>query len=482
VLAAAAVYLPAAAGADWITDDRHLIAGHLRPGDVLGEWTTATHAHASDVVGGYLWRPLTSTVYQIWGELFGRSPGPFRVLAALAHLLNVGLVGLASRRLGAGPRAAAVGALVFALHPLGPDAVCWISDLYDVMAASFLLGGLAVAVGANRVGARAGVGALLFLGALLCKEAALSWVVALPAALLLLRGWRPAALHGAGLVVVAAAHGRWHGAIVGGFERSALDLMRDGPFLETWLDYLWWPLGMPVRAGFTHLLTPGEVPINPGGVAVFLALLVSLALAVRRPSGANRALAVGLGVWSVMLAPGALAASSFLNQSARYLYLPLALAIPALVLAADRAAARLPRQRRAWVALVGLAWAIAWAPRTLGRVGDWQSEPALYLAEHEAEPANAFAGKELGRILFAAGSVDAGITLWSAAVADPPASRYVMDVQAERLDLAQAAASVGRTALALQCLDDFIAAEAAAGRAVDPSVHGLRDRIAGTAP
>ena len=482
MLAAALVYLPAAAGAEWITDDRHLIAGHLRPGAVLGEWTTATHAHAADVVGGYLWRPLTSTVYQLWAGVFGRSPGPFRVLAALSHLLNVGLVGAVSRRLGVGPRAAAIGALVFALHPLVPDAVCWISDLYDVMAAGLLLAGLWVALGPGRDLPRAALGAGLFLLALLSKEAALAWAVALPAALLWLRGWRTALPHAVGLAAVAAVHARWHAAVVGGFERSALDLMRDGPFLETWLDYLWWPLGMPVAAGFTHLLTPGELPVSLGGAVVVGVLLAAALGAIRRPGGALRALSVGLGLWVVMVAPGALAASSFLNQAARYLYLPLAVATPSLALAAARATTMLPAGRRILPALIAVGWVVAWAPRTLGRVADWRSEAALYTAEHEAEPDNPFAGKELGRMLFAAGQTDAGIGLWAAAVASPPASRYVMDVQAERLDLAQAAASVGRTALAVQCLDDFIAAEAEAGRAVDPSVHALRAGLVGGPP
>jgi hypothetical protein len=479
VVVVALVYLPAAAGADWITDDRHLIAGHLRPGDVLGEWTTATHAHAADVVGGYLWRPLTSTLYQAWAGVFGRAPAPFRALSVLVHLLNVGLVGVAARRLGAGPRAAALGALLFGLHPLGPDAVCWISDLYDVLAATFLLGGLVLALGTGRLVARVAGGAVLFLAALLSKEAALSWAAALPAALLLLRGARPALAHGAALGITAAAHSAWHAAIVGGFERSALDLMHDSPFLATWLDYLWWPVGMPVAAGYTHLLTPGAVPLSPGGAAVVLALLVALALGARRPGGGARLAAVALGLWAVMLAPGALAAASFLNQAARYLYLPLALAMPALIAAAAHGSARLPPERRWLPALVAVGWTLAWAPRTLARIGDWQSEPSLYLAEHRAEPDNPFAAKELGRILFASGETDAGIALWAEAVAHPPASRYVMDVQRERLDLAQAAASVGRTGLALRCLDDFIAAEAEAGRTVDPSVLTLRARIAG---
>jgi len=476
------VFLPASAGADWITDDRYLIASHLRPGDVVGEWTTATHAHAADVVGGYLWRPLTSTVYQLHAAIFGRTPGPFRVLSAGAHLLNIVLIWAVSRRLGAGAAAAGLGALLFALHPLVPDAVCWISDLYDVLAVSFLLGGGLIALGRGRLGGRVACSAALFLCALLSKEAAVPWATALPAALLVLRGWRPAALHGVALAVVALLHGAWHAAIVGDFERSAFDMMRQAPFLSTWLDYLWWPVGMPVDAGYTHLLTPGEIPVSVGGSAVLGTLIASLLVLWRRPSPAARNLVVGLGTWCVMLAPGALAAASFLNQASRYLYLPLAVALPALVAAVAAVADGLPPQRRRLVAFLAGAWVLAWAPRTISRVGDWASEPALYIAEHESEPENPFAAKELGRLLFASGQVDAGLELWAGALARPPASRYVMDLQAERLDLAQAAASVGRTPLAVESLDAFIASETQAGRPVDPSVTALRARLGEGAP
>ncbi|MEC7945980.1 MAG: hypothetical protein VX265_00350 [Myxococcota bacterium] len=474
--------MPAAAGAEWVTDDHHLIAGHLRPGDVLGEWTLATHAHAADVVGGYLWRPLTSSVYQLWADAFGRTPPAFRVLSALMHLVNIALVASVSRRMGAGPRAAAIGALAFALHPLAPDAVCWISDLSDVLAAFFLLLGLWVALGPGAPLRRTVASALLFGLALLSKEAALAWVAALPGIALLLRGWRPALSHAGALGLVALGHARWHASIVGRFDRSALDLMRDGPFLQTWLDYLWWPIGMPVRAGYTHLVEPSAVGFSPAGTAVLLVLAGALAASSRREADVARPLAVGLGVWAVMVAPGGLAASSFLNQAARYLYLPLAVATPAIVVAMQRLGERLPAGRRWMTALVALTWTIAWTPRTVQRVGDWQSEPALYLAEHAAEPGNPFAGKELGRILFAAGQDSVGIELWAAAVAAPPASRYVMDVQAARLDRAQAAASGGRTPRALSCSDGFLEAEAEAGRVVDPSVHALRSRIAGSAP
>ena len=479
---AGVVFLPASSGADWITDDRYLIASHLRPGDVVGEWTTPTHAHAADVVGGYLWRPLTSTVYQLHAAIFGRTPGPFRVLSACVHLVNIVLIWAVSRRLGAPAAAAGLGALLFALHPLAPDAVCWISDLYDVLAASFLLLGGWVALGSGRLGVRVAGSAALFLCALLSKEAALAWAAALPAALLLLRGWRPAGLHGVALGLTAALHASWHASIVGAFERSAMDMMRQTPFIRTWLDYLWWPVGMPVEAGYTHLLTPGQIPLSVGGVSVLVMLTASLLAVWLRPSPAVRNLAVGLGIWCVMVAPGALAAASFLNQAARYLYLPLAVAVPALVASVAASADGLPPSRRQLVAFLAGAWILSWAPRTLTRIGDWSSEPALYLAEHEAEPQNPFAAKELGRLLFGAGEVDAGLRLWAEALERPPASRFVMDVQAERLELAQAAASVGRAPLAVASLDAFIASEARAGRPVDPSVTALRARLDEGAP
>src|SRR5688572_31504254 len=133
------LYLPAARDAQFISDDWPLLANHLRPGDILGEWTTSTHLHAADRAGGYLWRPLTSTLYQVVGETFGRTPAVFRTVNALFHALNAVLVALCARRLGSGPTGAALLAAGWAVHPLLADAVCWSSDTYDLMAATFLL-------------------------------------------------------------------------------------------------------------------------------------------------------------------------------------------------------------------------------------------------------------------------------------------------------------------------------------------------------
>ncbi|MCK6505862.1 hypothetical protein L6R53_21155 [Myxococcota bacterium] len=474
VLVTAALYLPPCFGADWVVDDRPLIPDHLRPGDILGEWRVPTHAHAADLPG-YLWRPLTSSLYQVWGEAFGRTPTPFRLLNTLLHTANALLVFAVGRRAGAGARAAALLATAWAVHPLLPDAACWIADTYDLLAASFLLLGLRLSLGQRpALAGRAALGGGLFLLALLSKEASLSWAGALPLVLLLLRGWRPALAHGLVLAPVAALHSAWHGRVVGDFETSAGDLLAAGwrDYLGLWTDYLRWPLHLPVRAGFTHLVQPGAEPLSLLGLAVILVGL--LGLGVGGPRG--RSVAAAVGTWALMISPGALAALSFGQQSSRYLYMGLALATPLL-------AGALPRLGRAWAGpALTAAWCLAWLPLTLPRIQAWQSERSLFLDELASEPDNSFAMKGVGRILFGEGQVAQGLDLWARALEQPPASSFVMDPQRERLDLAQAAARVGRLDLARAQVEAFLAEEARQGREIDPSVRALYAALQPPAP
>lgn len=478
-----ALYLPAIFGTGWVADDWQLIPRHLRPGDIAGEWTTPTHEHAADLMGGYMWRPLTATVYQVVGEAFGRTPEVFRGLSLAVHLVNVLLVGALARRLGAGPRGAALLTLAWAVHPLLPDAVCWIADLCDVLAATLLLLGAWVAVGAPDGRATAGAparvaaGAALFLLALLAKEASLAWAAVLPLALLARRGWREAAAHAAALAVVAVGHGRWHSAVVGSFETGVVDIVRRAPghFAGVWSDYLRWPLHLPVRAGFTHLVEPGNVPVSALGVASVVGAAAAWGLGTLRGRAAWAAVGTAGLVWVVMVSPGAMAAVTFGQQSSRYLYLPLTLAVPWI----GGALAAVPSERagRLLAAAAG-AWCLAWLPVTVPRVGAWRSEATLYPAELRAEPDNPIALKEVGRLLYDRGQPEQGLALWAQALANPPASSFVMDVQAERLAYAQRAWKIGRADLALVQLDAFLAHEAAAGRPVHPSVTALREEVA----
>ena len=477
VAAVLLLYAPAAFDASWIADDGPLLAHHLRPGDLWGEWTTPTHEHAADRAGGYLWRPLTSTVYQVVGETFGRTPTPFRLLNVFFHALNAFLVAAGARRFGASATGAALVATAWALHPLLPDAVCWMSDTYDLMAATLLLGGVLVAFAdrGSEATRAAGTATLLFC-ACLCKESAIAFAGVMPAALLLLRGWRPAVAVGAACAAAALLHGAWHARVVGTFQTSALDLVVWSDLIGVWTDFLAWPVTMPVRAGFTHLVAPGDEPVSAVGVAILVGAVAFAAWAERRGERAGRHLLSAVGAHAVMLTPVALAALAFGQQSSRYLYMPMALA--AVFLGGVRPAAPPSSPGRALApALAALGLTAWWAPQSVTRITHWRSEGQLFLAEYAYEPDNAFAEKGLGRLLVQGGRTEDGLKLWAAALEHPPASSFVMDVQRERLDLTIAAAKAGELTLARETLSRFVEAEAEAGREVDPSVQRLAERL-----
>lgn len=86
----------------------------------------------------FFYRPLSAVSYFLSYELFGPNPHAWHAVNLGWYLLCVWLCFLFMRRL-AGAEVAAVGTLLFALHPAHPGAVCWISSLSDVQAATFAL-------------------------------------------------------------------------------------------------------------------------------------------------------------------------------------------------------------------------------------------------------------------------------------------------------------------------------------------------------
>ena len=96
--------------------------------------------------------------------------------------------------------AAAFGALVFAMHPVGVEAVAWVSGRFDTLMCSFVLGACLVGLGGELTRRRLALVFVLFFAAMCSKESAAGLPVALP--FLLLLKWR---LAGAALDV----KGQW---------------------------------------------------------------------------------------------------------------------------------------------------------------------------------------------------------------------------------------------------------------------------------
>jgi len=166
----AAVFARALAGA-FVYDDVALIAqnpGLHDPFDLASLWT-------QPLWGSQLghWRPLTAQLLALGWWLGDGGPWAIHALALLLHLAaTLGVLALL-RELGAAPRTAALGALLFALHPAQAESVAWCAALNDVLVGACTLFALRSWLRWRRTARRSDCIAALALAAaaLLSKEA-----------------------------------------------------------------------------------------------------------------------------------------------------------------------------------------------------------------------------------------------------------------------------------------------------------------------
>jgi len=150
------------------------------------------------------WHPLTWLSHAIDLELFGREPRGHHAVSVVGHAINAWLAfelfwlllgQVAARGGGVGSRfgsrerlaAAALGALVFALHPQRVESVAWISERKDVLCTGFsLLAVIAYLRSVAASGAAATRWTLVSITAFAAALASKSMAVSVPVTLLLL--------------------------------------------------------------------------------------------------------------------------------------------------------------------------------------------------------------------------------------------------------------------------------------------------------
>lgn len=382
-------------------------------------WRISAASETGESLARFYWRPVVTLAYALQFQLFGTSPLGYHGVNLALHLGCTLLVfGLLRRRVGdAGERgdiAAALGALVFAVHPSRPESVTWISGSTDLWMT--LLALLAERVFASSRDRR-GVGAGLLAGlALWSKEAA----VVVPALLTLetLAGRddaRRAKLPGLWGVLAAVLALRFAmvppGRLLEGITAPAQTLARALASLGHYVGATVWPWRPSVQLGYRAWDAAGS-PVYPawsvalGGatVAGFVALAAG---AWRRPTlrpwlfDACRFLApLALVINVIDLRLDVLAAE-------RFLYLPLVGAAAALarglVAAGDRRAPRLA---------VG-ALAAAMAVSSIGHVGHFITEEDLWTYERAVNPRNPYVCGELARMRLQEGRADEAIALYA---------------------------------------------------------------------
>ncbi len=358
------------------------------------------------------WHPLTWLSHMLDVSLWGAAPWGHHLTSLLLHSLNAALLFLLLRGLTGVVWPAFTAAALFAVHPLRTEAVAWVSERKELLAACFAL--LAVLAwlswARRRRPAHLAAAVLVYAMALLCKP----MPVTLPLLLLLLDwwplgrpargGWRvllaekiPFALLAAGsaaMTLVAQSRG---GAVLHAPHHAGLRLAAAATAVAGYVGRTLWPAGLAVFYPYDE--HPSGLVVAVAALFAAAATLLAVRLAGRRPWVAAGWLWFAAGLLPVL----GLVQVGWQAMADRYTYLPgIGLAVIAAWGSAE-AARRLPR----WLTVALLAAVLA----ALGAgarhyLGFWRDSATLFARAAAVTRNNWLAEGNLGAALFASGRTD----------------------------------------------------------------------------
>ncbi|HSN93320.1 MAG TPA: tetratricopeptide repeat protein [Anaeromyxobacteraceae bacterium] len=377
-----------------------------------------------------IYRPLTTATYALNHALHGLSPLGYHLGNVLLHAAASALVLALALRLGMGAPAAALAALLFAVHPVHVEVVANVAGRKDALATVFvLLAVLAHGAAARRGGALVLLPPLALAGALLSKESGLAALAILPARDLLLGGEarrpgarrRMAALY-ASHAAVALLYLFARRAVVGSLG-VPLDLI---PWAENPLAHA--PAGerfltavavlgrgLALQA-FPWSLAPDysfdaiplvRSPLDPRFLAAAAALLAIAAVAAK--TWRSRPLLAFCAAWyaAAIFPASNLAVPVGTTFGERLLYLP---SVAFCLLAGEMGARAVAAGRARWVGRAAVAAAVAaLSARTVAYAAVWSDEVSLFEAAVRAEPASAKAHDLLGAAYMEVGRPGEGV-------------------------------------------------------------------------
>ncbi len=375
-------------------------------------------------VGSY-YRPVVFAAFALEARAVGDAPAVFHATNLALHALVAGLLFAAARVVGAERSVALAGSLLFALHPVGSEAVLYVSGRTDVLAAAFALGTLLLhASGARWRGppalpaARFGA-AICFALSLGCKESVAALPVALAAGDWILAPERSRSARGAvrGLwpyALVLAAYAAWRASLGGALTLAGPDawpaLAAALAAVASYARLLVLPVGLHLER-----FVSAEPAWRP--VAGLLVLALALAAAWRaRPA---------IRFWMVWAACAYLPTSNLLPvypglpsgtvfAPEHFLYLP----STGLFVACALAAAPRLRPRLAAAALGALL--LTYAVILHDRARDWRDEETLYTQTLAWTPGSARVRLNLGNLQLARGDLERAAAEFAEGLAHHP--------------------------------------------------------------
>ncbi len=360
-----------------------------------------------------LYRPLTTLTYWFNYSVLGQGPEPFgyHVVNFLLHTANVLLLWRLARRVGGRGDWAWVAAALFAVHPLGVEAVTNLVGRADLLATGGVLvaalAWLRAEAATERRQDRAwrflmGAAALLACGA---KENGVMAVAGVGLLAVAAHGWRagtgrfvtrallwlfPALVFTVGLRLVMyfsvphvgqifvnnpiADAGRFEGAM------TAVKVM--GKYLAL----VGWPRALSCDYSYPQIPLYGAGGYEDAKAWLALAGVAGLAAAAWWLRGRARLAVGGLAWGAVMFLPVSnllLPIGSIMGE--RFLYLPMTGLAVTLAVGLVEAARRAPGGRAA-VWLMPAAVLVALTGRTLARNADWRDESALWASARAVAP------------------------------------------------------------------------------------------------
>jgi predicted membrane-bound mannosyltransferase len=90
------------------------------------------------------WHPIAWLSQELDTELYGSSSAGHHFTSVLLHALTAALLCMILTQLGSGVVPAALGSLLWALHPLRVESFAWIAERKDVLCAFFFLAAVAL--------------------------------------------------------------------------------------------------------------------------------------------------------------------------------------------------------------------------------------------------------------------------------------------------------------------------------------------------
>src|SRR5690606_3307598 len=361
---------------------------------------------ASELRARGYYRPLTILSFAIDHALHGTNAAGFHLTNVMLHATNTVLLAVLLARAGMAPVKSALAALLWALVPRLTEAVAWISGRTDVLATTFVLAALVVALPKSSA-PRRWLAALFVLFGLFAKETAVAGLCAL-ATLELSRAERSFFARVRVLLPCIAAS-----ASYAGFRIAAMGLQHADVDL-TVADRL--PAGLEALGRYAlSLITPWLTDAQAGrlvapdlgyaalGVAVLLTGTLLVIAKRRRLTGLPAPVLVGatMGLVALALVLHVIPIAVNITSSDRFLYLPL---VGLTLATAPKIATLLGRYSLRLRLLMTVAMLGSFAVATTAHATRWSDEVEFWFTSYKRDAhRNGIAVNELGNMYFRAG-------------------------------------------------------------------------------